>query len=55
MFFFLMVTYNRGIDLVVAIAMVFVATASDNITCLSALHFSTFLLLVLVSLSLEGM
>jgi len=41
-------------DLVVAIAIVFVAIASDNNTCFSVQR-NTFLLLVLVSLSLEGM
>jgi len=41
-------------DLVVAIAIVFVAIANDKNTCLSAQR-NTFLLLVLVSLFLEGM
>jgi len=41
-------------DLVVAIAIVFVAIANGNNTCLSVQR-NTFLLLVLVTLFLEGM
>lgn len=47
-------TYNRGMDLAVTIAIVFVAIANDSNTCLSVLQVvNTFLLLVLVNLSFE--
>lgn len=49
-------TYNKGMDLAVTIAIVFVAIANGSNTCLSALQVAdTFLLLVLVNLSFEGM
>lgn len=39
----------------VAIAIVFVAIANGNNTCLSVVQANTFLLLVLICLSFEGM
>jgi len=47
--------YNNGMDLVVAIAIVFVAIANGNNTCLCVSRANTFLLLVLTSLSFEEM
>lgn len=47
-------TYNTGIDFVVAITTVLVATANGNKTCFLFMATLTFLVLVLVNLPLDG-